>query len=80
MDTPAVMQRENETGRVVVHGKRTDDGTRCTLIVVREVGGTYALYPHGDAQLGVRLATTEASTTGRFLTPPDVHSAGNNPD
>lgn len=67
MDTPAVMQRENEAGRVVLDGKRTDDGCRCALIVVREFGGTYAFYPHGAAKLGVRLTTMDATAAARFL-------------
>lgn len=54
------MQRENERSRVVVDGRRTDDGDRCSLVVVHKVGGTGALYPHGAHQLGVRLSKAEA--------------------
>jgi hypothetical protein len=61
------MQRENERGRVVVDGKRTDDGDLCTLIVVHEVGGTWALYPHGWGKFGVRLPAAAAATVGEFL-------------
>ena len=75
-DTPAVMQRENEAGRVVVDGKRTDDGTRCALVVVRELGGTYALYPHGAAKLGVRLSTTGATKAARFISSADGEATG----
>lgn len=57
---PAVMQRENERSRVVVDGKRTDNGERCSLVVVHEVNGMWAAYPHGAAQLGVRLLKAEA--------------------
>lgn len=67
MNNPVVMQRENEAGRVVLDGRRTDDGTRCALVVVRERNGTYAIYPHGAAQLGVRLPPADATTTARFL-------------
>jgi len=52
---PVIMQRENERGRVVVDGHRIDDRTRCELLVVHEVGGTWALYPHGWGKFGVRL-------------------------
>lgn len=54
------MQRENEPARFVAAGKRTDDGSVCTLLVVREVGGWWCLYPHGADQLGVRLPRAEA--------------------
>lgn len=65
MDT--VMQRENEITRVVLDGRRTDDGDRCTLIVIRELGGTWAFYPHGMAQLGVRLGKEGAVTVARAI-------------
>lgn len=57
---PAIMQWDNERGRVAVDGRRTDDGGRCTLLAVRETRGTWALYPHGAAKLGVRLPVAEA--------------------
>ena len=60
MDT--VMQRENERGRLTVDGWCTDDGAQCTLLVVAEVGGTWALYPHGWGKFGVRLAAPAAET------------------
>ena len=62
-----VMQRENERARLVVDGKRTDDRTRCELVVIREVGGTVAIYPHGAARFGVRLAGVDAAAVGEFL-------------
>lgn len=68
MNASIVMQRENEAGRIVLDGRRTDDGTRCALVVIRERDGTYALYPHGAATLGVRLSPTDTTTTARFLT------------
>ena len=63
-----VMQRENERARVVLDGRRTDDGTRCTLIVIHEYGGTLALYPHGAGALGVRLSRADAAAVARFCT------------
>ncbi|MCA1674882.1 MAG: hypothetical protein LC799_22720 [Actinobacteria bacterium] len=56
----AVMQRENELARLTTDGKRTDDGTKCTLLAIRETGKTWAIYPHGAGQLGVRLPDAEA--------------------
>ena len=67
MNEPAVMQRENEISRVALDGKRTDDGARCTLVAVREHGGTWALYPHGAAKFGVRLSAADVAKAARFL-------------
>jgi hypothetical protein len=64
---PAVMQRENERTRLTVDGKRTDDNTRCTLIVINEIGKTWALYPHGAAQLGVRISDGDAAELARAI-------------
>jgi hypothetical protein len=61
------MQRENERSRLTVEGRRTDDGSRCTLLVVHEVGGTWVLYPHGAAQLGVRLDGAAAATVAQAI-------------
>jgi hypothetical protein len=63
----SVMQRENERARLTAAGKRTDDGARCTLLAVREIGGTWALYPHGAGQLGVRLPVAEAEKVARAI-------------
>jgi hypothetical protein len=61
------MQRENERGRVVAEGRRTDDGQRCSLVVVREVGGMFAVYPHGADQLGVRVPDSEARRVAQAI-------------
>ncbi|MGH3912732.1 MAG: hypothetical protein ACRDTC_04885 [Pseudonocardiaceae bacterium] len=67
MDTPTVMQRQNEAGRIVLDGRRTDDDAQCSLVVVRELSGTSAIYPHGADKLGVRLSTTEAVRMARAI-------------
>ncbi|MCA1672692.1 MAG: hypothetical protein LC799_10980, partial [Actinobacteria bacterium] len=64
---PVIMQLENERGRVVVAGRRTDDNTRCALVVIPEVGGTWALYPHGWDKLGVRLAKADSITMAQAI-------------
>ncbi|MGH3913630.1 MAG: hypothetical protein ACRDTC_09485 [Pseudonocardiaceae bacterium] len=64
---PPVMQRDNERSRIAVDGRRTHDGDLCTLIAVHEVGGSWALFPHGDAQLGVRLAGVDAVRVARAI-------------
>lgn len=65
---PAVMRRHNERSRVVVDGRRTDDGQLCTLVVVPEVAGDcVAFYPHGVAQLGVRLTRANAVAVAQTI-------------
>lgn len=65
--TDTVMQRENETSRVVLEGRRADDGDRCTVVVIRELGGIWAFYPHGANKLGVRLRKEEAASMARAI-------------
>lgn len=65
-DVP-IMQRQNERVRLTANGKRTDDGTRCELLAVHEVGGTWALYPHGWGKFGVRLQGDEAVRLAREI-------------
>ncbi|MGH3797737.1 MAG: hypothetical protein ACRDSP_22935 [Pseudonocardiaceae bacterium] len=64
---PAIMQREDERTRMVTVGKRTDDGTQCTLLAVLEAGGTWCMYPHGAATLGVRVSAAEAQRLARVI-------------
>ena len=37
------------------------------MVVVAEVGRTWVFYPHGAAQLGVRVAAPEAMKVAEFL-------------
>lgn len=62
-----VMQRDNERSRVVVEGRRTDDGSRCTLVVIQDHGGCWALYPHGADQLGVQVSGPNATTVANAI-------------
>jgi hypothetical protein len=62
-----IIQRENERGRLTVEGKRTDDGDRCSLLLVQETGGMWALYLHGAAQLGVRVTEEVAAQLARVI-------------
>jgi hypothetical protein len=41
----------------VVQGRRTDDNSTCTLVVIHEDNGTWAI--HGLGNLGVRLPTAD---------------------
>lgn len=52
---------------MVAVGKRTDDGSACTLLAVSKTGGVWALYSHGGDQLGVRLPADEAVLRARVL-------------
>ncbi|MGH3928825.1 MAG: hypothetical protein ACRDTF_02460 [Pseudonocardiaceae bacterium] len=62
-----VVHSDYEQGRVVVPGKRTDDGDQCALVVVHEVGGDWLLYPHGWGKFGVRLAKADALTVAQAV-------------
>lgn len=62
-----VSQRENETHRVVLEGRRTDDGDLCKFVAIREIGGAWALYPHGVKKFGVRLAGEDAVRAARAI-------------
>jgi endonuclease YncB( thermonuclease family) len=61
------MQREQERSRLTVDGRRTDDGDRCTLLVVQERTGSWVFYPHGAAQLGVRIAGADAGKLAQAI-------------
>ncbi len=61
------MQRDSERGRMTADGKRIDNGTTCTLLVVHEVGGSWVMYPHGWGTFGVRLPRAEAVRVARAI-------------
>jgi hypothetical protein len=63
---PAVMPPQNERNRTVIDGRRTD-GTPCKLVVIQEISGTWALYPHGVSKFGVRLTKTNAHTLAQAI-------------
>lgn len=50
-----VTQRVNEISRIAREGRRTHDGDLRKLVVIRELGGTWVLYPHGVHKFGVNL-------------------------
>jgi len=64
---PIITQHGNEHSRVVVEGTRTDDNTRCSLVLIHEGGDTWGLYPHGFGKFGVRLACAEAVKAARAI-------------
>lgn len=54
------MQREDELFRLVAEGRCADDGTRCSVVLVRRTGGVWAVFPHGWETFGVLLPDPEA--------------------
>lgn len=46
-----------ERARLIVKGRRTDDDSTCTLVVIQEHGGTWAI--HGLGNPGVRLSAAD---------------------
>jgi hypothetical protein len=64
---PTIMQRDNERRRLTGPGTRTDDGERCTVVVIHECSGDWAFFPHGAAQLGVRISGPDAATVAREI-------------
>lgn len=64
---PAIMQRKDEHRRLTVGGKRTDNGEMCTLLAVCDVGGAWALYPHGWGKFGVKLTGPAAEKLARGI-------------
>jgi Zn-dependent alcohol dehydrogenase len=46
-----------ERVRLVVSGRRTDDGSACTLLVIHEDSGTWAI--HGLGNQGVRMSAAD---------------------
>lgn len=69
-----VFQLHKERHRLVVTGRRTDDGARCELVVITDTGGSVALYPHGATKLGVRVDEATAVKVARtILAAVDVH-------
>lgn len=71
----AITKRGDEISRVSVTGRRVEDNDKCTLVVIREAGGTWALYPHGFGKFGVRLPKDEAVQVAKAILS-SVHQDG----
>jgi hypothetical protein len=52
-DIPKTLHSQRERGRLQAQGHRTDDDSRCTLLVIHEADGSWAI--HGLGAPGVRL-------------------------
>lgn len=57
IDVSETQHQRTERGRVVVQGRRTDDGSRCTLLVIHETDGSWTF--HGLGAPGVRLSAVD---------------------
>ncbi|MGH3683510.1 MAG: hypothetical protein ACRDRU_07405 [Pseudonocardiaceae bacterium] len=53
IDIPTTLHSEREHAQ----GRRTDDHSRCTLLVIHEADGSWAI--HGLGAPGVQLSTAE---------------------
>jgi hypothetical protein len=51
--------------RLVVSGRRTDDGSACTLLVIHEDSGTWAI--HGLGNQGVRVSAGDMAALGEAI-------------
>jgi hypothetical protein len=49
-----------EQGRLTAQGRRTDNNSRCTLLVVHEAGGSWTI--HGLGAPGVTLSSSDMVT------------------
>jgi hypothetical protein len=54
---PETVHSQRERGRLHAQGRRTDDNTGCTLLVIHEADGSWAI--HGLGAPGVRLTKAE---------------------
>jgi hypothetical protein len=51
--SPETQHRPRERGRIQTQGRRTDDGSICTLLVIHEADGSWSI--HGLDAPGVAL-------------------------
>lgn len=68
MDTPAVMQRDNERTRIAVDSRLVNGGEQCTFLAIHErTGNCWVFYPHGVGKLGTRMPEANAVTLARAI-------------
>jgi hypothetical protein len=54
---PETLHSQRERGRLHAQGRRTDDNSCCTLLVIHEANSSWAI--HGLGAPGVRLSKAE---------------------
>jgi hypothetical protein len=65
IDVPETLHSQRERGRVHAQGCRTDDNSRCTLLVIHEADSSWAI--HGLGAPGVRLSKAEMITLAEAI-------------
>ena len=65
IDVPDIQHQQRERGRLHTHGRRTDDGSRCTLLVIHELDGSWLL--HGLGAPGVKVSATDMVTLAEAI-------------
>ncbi len=56
-DVPDIPHQQRERGRLRASGKRTDDGSRTTLLIIHESDGAWTF--HGLGAPGVKLSKAD---------------------
>lgn len=56
---------QRERGRVLAHGRTTDDGSRCTLIVIHELDRSWSV--HGLGAPGVKVPAADMVTLAEAI-------------
>jgi hypothetical protein len=64
-DIPETLHFQRERGRLQVPGHRTDDDTMCTLLVIHETDGRWAI--HGLGAPGVRLTNAAIANLAQSI-------------
>ena len=54
-----------ERARIVVQGRNTEDNGQCTVVVIHEEAGTWAI--HGLGNQGVRVPTTDMAALAEAI-------------
>ncbi|MGH3984196.1 MAG: hypothetical protein ACRDST_16320 [Pseudonocardiaceae bacterium] len=67
IDVPEAQHQRTERGRVAVQGRRTDDRSRCTLLLIHETDGSWSF--HGLGAPGVNVTMADAVAVAGALLP-----------
>lgn len=62
---PPRRRGERERGRMVAPGHRSDDGSRCSLLVVHENDGSWSF--HGLGVPGVKISQSDAAALAQGI-------------
>lgn len=62
---PPRIYGHRERGRMAAHGRRSDDGSMCTLLVVHENDGSWSF--HGLGAPGVKVSQSDAAALAQGI-------------